>query len=108
MPAPDSHAPCDNPARRMFLRGRTVAARPTLHLDAPMRVLFSQDCLAQRNVVCRTCGEMCEVGAIRFSPRIGAAALPALQDSACTGCGECLPICPTHAISLVNYVPEAA
>lgn len=92
----------------MFFRGRVQPTRPALDRAAPMRVQFSQDCLAQRNVVCRSCAEVCEVGAIRFSPRVGAAALPALQDSTCTGCGECLPICPTHAISLVNYSTETA
>lgn len=110
MPAPNHTEPCDNPSRRMFLRGRTVpnVSVPALDPGAPMRAQFSPKCLAQRNVVCRSCGEICEVAAIRFSPRIGGAALPAIQDSTCTGCGECLPVCPTQAISLVNYSTEAA
>ena len=36
------------------------------------------------------------VGSIPFTPEI--------DDSICTQCGECLPVCPTGAITLVNSV----
>ena len=57
-------------------------------------------CLARQQVVCRTCGETCEVGAIRFPPRIGGVAQPELSFADCTGCGECLSACPTGAITI--------
>jgi ferredoxin-type protein NapF len=63
---------------------------------------FTTDCLAQRNVVCRTCGESCELGAIRFPPILGGVAKPQLDAAACTGCGACLADCPTHAIRIVS------
>jgi ferredoxin-type protein NapF len=57
-------------------------------------------CLALQGVECRVCGEACEAGAIRFRLQIGAVAQPALDLSACTGCGECLAVCPSNAIAL--------
>ena len=71
-------------------------------LDKHVRIVaFAEHCLAQQNVVCRTCGEICAHDAIRFSPRLGGAALPVLDSERCTGCGDCLPICPNSALNLV-------
>jgi ferredoxin len=28
--------------------------------------------------------------------------LPQIDRDSCTGCGDCLPVCPTHAIGLIN------
>lgn len=68
----------------------------------PQVVAFAEHCLANQNVVCRSCGEACEAQAIRFSPRIGGAALPSLDAARCTGCGDCLPVCPNSALSLIS------
>lgn len=57
-------------------------------------------CLAAGGVECRVCGECCGVGAIRFRPRIGGAALPQVQAEACNGCGACVAPCPTGAITM--------
>jgi len=65
-----------------------------------LRVQIGDACLAQQQVVCISCGEACDVGAIRFPPRIGGVALPQLSTSICTGCGECLPACPAAAITI--------
>ena len=65
-----------------------------------IRVVFESNCLAEQNVVCRTCGEFCDVGAIRFPPMLGGVAKPHLDESACTGCGACLADCPTRAIRI--------
>lgn len=62
-------------------------------------------CLARRDVVCRSCGDVCEAGAIRFHPRLGGASLPEVERTACTGCGACVGACPTQAIS-INRVEE--
>jgi ferredoxin-type protein NapF len=58
------------------------------------------DCLTHRNVFCRTCGEACEPDAIRFAPAVGRAPSPAIDEDACTGCGECVDICPADAVVL--------
>lgn len=64
-------------------------------------ISFAPNCLARSGVVCRTCFERCEEGAIRFPLRLGGVASPVLEDSRCTGCGACLADCPTHAISML-------
>lgn len=63
-------------------------------------------CLTQRGVVCRSCGDVCPVGAIRFRPRMGAPALPELSPDACTGCGACLSACPVDAITVAPRLAE--
>lgn len=67
----------------------------------PRVVAFAEHCLAFQNVVCRSCGERCEEDAIRFSPRLGAAAHPLLDPERCTGCGDCVAVCPNAALTLV-------
>lgn len=65
-------------------------------------------CIAYaQNVVCRSCGDGCEAAAIRFSPRQNGAALPFLVIELCTGCGDCVPVCPTGAITLRPVAPAA-
>lgn len=66
-----------------------------------LRPVFGDACLAGRQVVCRTCGESCEAGAIRFPPRLGGVAQPQLDSEGCTGCGACVADCPTQAIRML-------
>ncbi len=99
-----------NVARRRFLFGRSPAndqpaadAATTLHTSdtsAPNSVRFGEDCLARQQVVCRTCAEMCDVGAIRFVLHAGKVAQPELVADRCTACGDCVADCPTLAIQL--------
>jgi len=62
--------------------------------------VISETCLAWAGVVCRTCGDICEAGAIRFHPQVGQAARPAVDLSICTGCGACVAPCPNHAVRI--------
>jgi ferredoxin-type protein NapF len=73
---------------------RREAERP------PWRLLpvIDDTCLARRGVVCRSCGDACAAGAIRFSPQLGGSALPEVEASRCTGCGGCVAPCPARAI----------
>lgn len=64
-------------------------------------ISIASNCLTQSGVVCRTCFERCEEGAIRFPLRLGGVAAPVLEASRCTGCGTCLADCPTRAISML-------
>jgi len=57
-------------------------------------------CLTNRGVFCRTCGEACDPDAIRFTPAVGRVPTPGIDEDACTGCGECVDICPANAIVL--------
>lgn len=71
-----------------------------------LRAVIGISCLAAQSVVCRTCGELCEAGAIRFPPRLGGVALPYVTADVCTGCGACLADCPTHAIRIHSIADQ--
>jgi ferredoxin-type protein NapF len=51
-----------------------------------------------RGVVCRSCGEVCDEGAIRFPLQRGGTAQPTLDPDTCNGCGGCIAVCPVDAI----------
>ena len=64
------------------------------------RAAIDDRCLAARRIECRVCGEVCDAGAIRFKPVLGGVSQPLLTVDACTGCGQCVPTCPTRAIQM--------
>lgn len=88
-----------------FCRACVTACEPQALLAGegkPWRILpeIGSMCLAQKNVVCRSCGDACEARALRFVPRLGGAALPELNAAACTGCGACVGACPAQAVMM--------
>ncbi|MBM7457252.1 ferredoxin-type protein NapF [Oceanisphaera litoralis] len=72
------------------------------------RAVIEEGCLAQQNIDCRSCGDCCEPFAIRFKLAVGAVAQPQIDMAACTGCGACVAVCPTSAISIKNRLQESA
>ena len=72
----------------------------------PHRVRIGEACLTRLGVVCRSCAECCDAGAIRLRPRIGSAARPLLDLDACTGCGMCISRCPAGAIAIDRDWPH--
>ena len=95
-----------------FSRGECTFCRACLDACKPLalssvleRPWFVQPeigaaCLAQGNVVCRTCGDACEARAIRFHPRLGAASIPEVEVEICSGCGACVSTCPAQAVKM--------
>jgi ferredoxin-type protein NapF len=73
----------------------------------PWKAHIAETCLALRQVVCRTCGEQCEAGAIRFQLKTGGMAEPMVNTAACTGCGACMRVCPAGAVGMINPVEQA-
>ena len=71
-------------------------------LDQPwsLRACFKSSCLSERGVTCRSCGDVCEHGAIRFRLTVGGRAMVDFKESACVGCGECVSLCPVQAIEI--------
>ena len=66
------------------------------------RAQIQDQCLTEKAVVCRSCAEICEQGAIRFQLQAGGIAKPKLDADACNGCGACLSICPVQAVNLTQ------
>lgn len=78
--------------------------------DAPwsLKAAIAPSCLALKQVVCRTCGESCPVGAIRFRISVGAVARPEVDPAACNGCGACYGPCPVSAVTIGEILVEVA
>ncbi|MDR0701366.1 MAG: ferredoxin-type protein NapF [Azoarcus sp.] len=98
---------CADCARACTMAAHKTAARrpPALRFSPdlppwPLVAVVGAACLPRQGVLCRSCGEHCEVGAIRFPPRPGRPAQPDVDASLCTGCGECVAVCPARAISM--------
>lgn len=72
--------------------------------QAPWRraAQVQDQCLSLHGVLCRVCGERCELRAIRFRPALGGRSQPEIDTAACNGCGACYTDCPTHAIAFVE------
>ncbi len=62
----------------------------------------SAACLLQKQVACRSCGDLCDAKAIQFILVAGRGGIPQMQihTEDCTGCGACVAPCPTQAIAL--------
>ena len=72
----------------------------------PVAAAVGEACLALGNVVCRSCSERCDAGAIRFRPALGGVSKPELDRAACIACGNCVSACPTGAISMTPLSPS--
>ena len=88
-----------------------ACTRAAFHKDAQgkpegvawgVKVRIGESCLTLSQVVCRTCGEHCPEGAIRFPPVLGGVAKPVIDEAGCTGCGACFAPCPNASIELVG------
>jgi len=96
--------------RRGFLTGtpRSAAGPQALPGAPEVRIAaISDECLATAGVICMICRDACNEQAIRFRPRIGGAFLPEVIKNACSGCGACIALCPTRAITLTDWSGEA-
>lgn len=103
-------------SRRAFLGGmateppRAAAATPARPAHAAadpagdVRLLARAlpSCLAARAVYCRSCAEICPEGALRIRPLPRGLAEVAIDPDRCTGCGDCLAVCPADALILVE------
>ncbi|MDX8390386.1 MAG: ferredoxin-type protein NapF [Mariprofundaceae bacterium] len=70
------------------------------HLPWQIKANVNSNCLAAGQVICTTCAEQCEAGAIRFKPLVGKVAEPSISGSTCTGCGACVALCPSQAVEV--------
>lgn len=59
----------------------------------------SNVCVERHGIDCRRCAEVCDHTAIRILARERRGAV--IDAAACTGCGDCVPVCPVEAIAMV-------
>lgn len=72
-----------------------------LQVDAfRLKAVINDQCFSTRGVVCRSCGEVCESRAISFKALVGGNTQISMNTAHCTGCGECISICPADAITM--------
>lgn len=76
--------------------------RSTAEQPWALKANIKESCVSMKGVECRSCGESCEAEAIAFRLVVGGVAQPQITDEACTGCGECVAICPVGAISILK------
>jgi len=90
--------------RRGLLFGKPPAVDET-----PARPLatIAPACLAFRGIACMSCRDACGTGAIRFS-LVRGGAIPRVEADACTGCAECISVCPASAITITPPVAGEA
>ena len=64
-------------------------------------------CLSVSGVVCRACGDHCESRAIKFTLLTKGRSLPEISSRLCTGCGQCISVCPSNAISIHETIERS-
>ena len=81
---------------------QTGALRRDASNDLPWnaKVVLNDGCLADKMIMCRSCGEVCEHDAIQFPPSINGIIAPEINRDSCTGCGACVSICPTDVLNV--------
>ena len=78
----------------------TPLFEPITTLPWLKKAFINDNCLATKNVICRSCAESCDQQALTF--KIAISAVPEIDLTRCNGCGACLSPCPTDAISIKN------
>lgn len=67
-----------------------------------IRAFITDNCLMANQVLCRTCVEQCDKGAIISPKTIHNGLKPKIQAEKCNGCGACFASCPVGAIAFEN------
>ena len=66
-----------------------------------LKASIEESCITHKGVVCRTCGEMCDEGAINFKPIAGGISTPEIDVGLCNGCGACVATCPNNSLEMI-------
>ncbi len=87
-----------------------ITACPSGALTQPIQwplgqLSFSDRCLAQQSITCQSCKDACDQQAISF-PITTKTPTPVLASNQCSGCGECVSVCPVNAISITPVTQQ--
>lgn len=66
----------------------------------PATITINNKCLAQNNILCQSCQDVCDPRAITFSHKTSSIPEPTVNVTDCNQCGACISTCPQQAISL--------
>lgn len=81
-----------------------ACAEPVFDLDHsppwPVVAEISGNCLMVAGISCQLCTDICEPRALRLDLGVRPVGAIRLDTAACTGCGACLSLCPSDAITL--------
>ncbi|MDO6446370.1 ferredoxin-type protein NapF [Colwellia sp. 1_MG-2023] len=66
----------------------------------PGTITINQTCLAQNNIMCQSCQDVCDTRAILFSYKSSSIPEPSINLTDCNQCGACISTCPQQAITL--------
>jgi len=86
---------------RRALFGRAARTQPP-EIQGPRVAVLGGGCLAVQGVACGTCADPCAPRALKMRPMLGGRAIPLIDVAACSGCGDCLNVCPVGALSLAS------
>lgn len=65
-----------------------------------------ESCLLKSGVSCRSCTDACDHEALKFDLRVRPIGAVIVNSESCTGCGACISVCPSDAISMSSVVEE--
>ncbi|WP_167525393.1 4Fe-4S dicluster domain-containing protein [Roseomonas genomospecies 6] len=100
-------------SRADLIRGRFRAEPTPVQAPVPqapvtqaLEARIGASCLSFNGTDCRMCSDHCDPGAIRFRPLGRGRWLPMIEAGGCTGCGDCVGVCPVKAVTLEPAVLE--
>lgn len=71
-----------------------------------VRAVVMPGCLSANGTMCRMCGDRCDTQAISFKLALGGKASPVISSELCTGCGDCISLCPVNALEISSHVSD--